>query len=133
MAHPLLPLADYFAGFALGLPDAAFMTSRLNLPKWFPFFIGSPESWGGTSHAPKLHGIIMMPVLLHPRSRGTISLQMSTSIAVPQAKHDTGAARDSLPHINPINPPLIDPRYLASDRDVAALAKGRMKPVPYMA
>lgn len=47
-------------------------------------------------------GFTIFPVLLHPRSRGTIKLQST----------------------NPEDPPLIDPNYLAEDVDVKILTEG---------
>ncbi|XP_026191124.1 uncharacterized protein LOC113146828 [Cyclospora cayetanensis] len=106
------------------MPDAAFMKTRLNVPDWFPFIVGTPEDWGNAYHAPKLHGIVMMPVLLHPRSRGTVSLA-PTSIP-PTWFLDEKSQKDAEGTVfaNPISSPQIDPQYLSNRRDVAALVKG---------
>lgn len=96
------------------------MHSKINLPSWIPFFVGSPESWGGSLNSPNLRGVIMMPVLLHPRSRGTVSLQLQVS-----SNKDNNKSHKALRYINPLRPPLIDPRYLTDDRDVEALVKGQ--------
>ncbi|KAL8448944.1 hypothetical protein Emag_003796 [Eimeria magna] len=98
-----------------GLPDVNYMTSRLNTPRWFPFFVGSPDKWGGSPDAPHLHGIVMMPVLLHPRSRGSVTIR----------KREESGSPVSGPLVNPLQPPQIDPRYLSSERDVEALVKGQ--------
>ncbi|CBZ55292.1 hypothetical protein NCLIV_057150 [Neospora caninum Liverpool] len=52
--------------------------------------------------APNPHGAIMLPVLLHPRSRGYVHAQSA----------------------NPFQPPTIDPVYIQSERDLKALVEG---------
>ena len=47
-------------------------------------------------------GVSMMPVLLHPRSRGTVRLKSK----------------------NPFDPPLVDPKYLEHKQDVDILIEG---------
>jgi len=51
---------------------------------------------------PSKEGITIFPVLLHPKSKGTLRLKSA----------------------NPEDPPLIDPNYLAEDIDVKVLAEG---------
>ncbi|OEH78777.1 GMC oxidoreductase [Cyclospora cayetanensis] len=121
---PGIPLPDIQLHFLNAMPDAAFMKTRLNVPDWFPFIVGTPEDWGNAYHAPKLHGIVMMPVLLHPRSRGTVSLA-PTSIP-PTWFLDEKSQKDAEGTVfaNPISSPQIDPQYLSNRRDVAALVKG---------
>ena len=51
---------------------------------------------------PSREGLTIFPVLLHPRSKGTVRLASS----------------------NPDDPPLINPNYLAEDVDIKLLAEG---------
>lgn len=61
------------------------------------------EVWDAIHDHPLTHdGFSIYPVLLHPKSRGTIRLKSS----------------------NPEDEPLIDPRYLSEDVDVKILAEG---------
>jgi len=62
------------------------------------------EVWDSV-HAdpPSREGFTIFPVLLHPRSRGVVSLRTT----------------------DPADPPLIDPRYLTDDADLKILAEGR--------
>jgi choline dehydrogenase len=48
------------------------------------------------------HGFVVFPTLLHPKSRGTVELRSG----------------------NPFVPPLINPNYLADERDLATLVEG---------
>lgn len=61
------------------------------------------EIWDSV-HAdpPSREGFTIFPVLLHPRSRGTIRLRSS----------------------DPSDRPIIDPRYLTDDVDIKILAEG---------
>ena len=52
--------------------------------------------------APTDEGFSLFPILMHPRSKGTIRLKSS----------------------NPNDPVLINPNYLAEDADVKTLAEG---------
>lgn len=68
-----------------------------------------------------------MPVLLHPRSRGSIALRASSVASEGKENDEIQTEADSSAYINPMSPPIIDPRYLSSERDVAALIKGRQE------
>lgn len=61
------------------------------------------QTWNAI-HAdpPSREGFTLFPVLLHPRSKGTIRLRSN----------------------NPEDPPLINPNYLAEDVDIKILAEG---------
>ncbi|PFH34339.1 hypothetical protein BESB_074910 [Besnoitia besnoiti] len=68
----------------------------------------TPVLPSGSSHKRKKsfkhtpHGIIMLPVLLHPRSRGFVHVRSA----------------------NPFQPPLIDPVYFGAERDTKVLIEG---------
>ncbi|KEP65978.1 UNVERIFIED_CONTAM: GMC oxidoreductase [Hammondia hammondi] len=55
-----------------------------------------------TLKSPTPHGAIMLPVLLHPRSRGFVHAKSK----------------------NPFQPPIIDPLYMQNKRDLRALVEG---------
>lgn len=48
------------------------------------------------------HGVTVMPVLLKPKSRGTVRLRSS----------------------DPLDPPKIDPKYLSNSQDIKHLIEG---------
>lgn len=61
------------------------------------------EDWNAIhGEPPTTEGLTIFPVLLHPKSKGTVRLRSS----------------------NPEDPPLIDPNYLAEDIDVKVLVEG---------
>jgi len=63
------------------------------------------KTWDAVhANPPSTEGLTIFPVLLHPRSRGTVRLRSS----------------------DPDEPPLINPNYLAEDIDVKILAEGEI-------
>jgi len=63
------------------------------------------KTWDAVhANPPSTEGLTIFPVLLHPRSRGTVRLRSS----------------------DPDDPPLINPNYLAEDVDVKMLAEGEI-------
>lgn len=72
---------------------ATYSAEQLNL---------DPDSWNAMhDDLPSKEGFSIYPILLHPRSRGTIKLRSN----------------------NPEDPPLINPNYLADDADVKILVE----------
>ena len=51
-----------------------------------------------------INSMMLLPVLLHPKSNGTVRLHSA----------------------DPVDPPLIDPRYLSASEDVNVLLEGRL-------
>jgi len=63
------------------------------------------KTWDAVhGNPPSREGLTVFPILLHPRSRGTIRLRSA----------------------DPEDPPLINPNYLAEDVDAKILAEGKM-------
>jgi len=61
------------------------------------------KTWAAVhGNPPSREGLTIFPVLLHPRSRGTVRLRSS----------------------DPEDPPLINPNYLSEEVDVKILAEG---------
>jgi choline dehydrogenase len=61
------------------------------------------DSWAEThGNPPSREGLTIFPVLLHPKSRGTVRLRSA----------------------DPEDPPLINPNYLSDDADIKILAEG---------
>ena len=61
------------------------------------------QTWAAVhGNPPSREGLTIFPVLLHPRSRGTVRLRS----------------------VDPDDPPLINPNYLSEDVDVKILAEG---------
>jgi len=66
----------------------------------------SAQTWDAVhANPPSSEGLTIFPVLLHPRSRGTVRLRSS----------------------DPDEPPLINPNYLSEDVDVKILAEGEIQ------
>ncbi|PHJ17255.1 gmc oxidoreductase, partial [Cystoisospora suis] len=95
-------LPDIQIHFFNALPNSASLSRLMNLPSNIHEMIGDPRHWGFSPSSSSLQGIIMLPVLLHPRSRGYVRLRSA----------------------NPLEPPLINPRYLKHSRDVHVLLEG---------
>jgi len=63
------------------------------------------KTWDAVhANPPSTEGLTIFPVLLHPRSRGTVRLRSS----------------------DPEDPPLINPNYLSEEIDVKILAEGEI-------
>ncbi len=68
------------------------------------FSVVAPQAWDAIhGKPPSKDGITMFPVLLHPRSRGTIRLRS----------------------VNPEDPALINPNYMSEDADAKILVEGQ--------
>lgn len=93
------PLPDLQIHFSAGAPTMSEMSRLFNFPSDFTLMMKDGASYG----APKNYRVaIALPTLLHPRSRGEVTLKSS----------------------NPFNSPEVDPKYLTHRRDVEVLVKG---------
>ncbi|XP_066248457.1 glucose dehydrogenase [FAD, quinone]-like [Euwallacea similis] len=88
-------------------PDLQFMVMPLGLSEDNGYFLRnlvgiSDTIWSSYFAKIKKKSLTILPVLLHPKSRGTIRLQSK----------------------DPLTPPLIDPQYLTEPEDVEVLIRG---------